>query len=59
MQYANANFANSAAPKITVNLFSLKHRDPLGSTEATPDTGIEASLVGVTIIQQPGIDLII
>ena len=43
---ANANFANSAAPKITVNLFSLKHRNPLGSTEATPDTGAEASLVG-------------
>ena len=54
---ANANFANSAAPKITVNLFSLKHRDPLGSTEPTPDTGAEASLVGVKIIQRLGIDL--
>ena len=54
---ANANFANSAAPKITVNLFSLKHRNPLGSTEATPDTGAEASLVGVNIIQRLGIDL--
>ena len=54
---ANANFANSAAPKITVNLFSLKHRNPLGSTEATPDTSAEASLVGVNIIQRLGIDL--
>ena len=54
---ANANFANSAEPKITVNLFSLKHRNPLGSTEATPDTGAEASLVGVNIIQRLGIDL--
>ena len=54
---ANANFANSAAPKITVNLFSLKHRNPLGSTEATPDTGAEASLVGVNIIQRLGINL--
>ena len=54
---ANANFANSAAPKITVNLFSLKHRNPLGSTETTPDTGAEASLVGVNIIQWLGIDL--
>ena len=53
----NANFANSAAPKITVNLFSLKNRDPLGSTEAAPDTGPEASLVGVNIIQWLGIDL--
>ena len=42
----NANFANSATPKITVNLSSLKHRDPLSSTEATPDTGAEATLVG-------------
>ena len=41
----NANFANSAARKITVNLFSLKHRNPLDATEATPDTGAEASLV--------------
>ena len=54
---ANANFANSAAPKITVNLFSLKHRDPLGSTEAIPDTGAETSLVGVNIIQRLGIEL--
>ena len=54
---ANANFANSAAPKITLNLFSLKHRDRLGSTEATPDTGAKASLVGVNIIQRLGIDL--
>ena len=54
---ANANFDNSATPKITVNLFSLKHRNPLGSTEATPDTGAEASLVGVNIIQRLGIDL--
>ena len=46
----NANFVNSAAPKITVNLFSLKHSDPLGSTEGTPETGAEASLVGVNII---------
>ena len=55
---ANANFANSAASKITVNLFSLKHRNPLGSTEATPDTSAEASLVGVNIIQRLGIDLV-
>ena len=54
---ANANFANSAAPKITVNLVSLKHRDPLGSIEATPDKGAKASLVGVNIIQRLGIDL--
>ena len=53
----NANFANSAAPKITFYLFSLKHRDPLGSTNATLDTITEANLLGVNIIQRLGIDL--
>ena len=53
----NANFANFTAPKITVNLFSLKRRDPLGFMETTPNTGAEASLVAVNIIQRPGIDL--
>ena len=42
---AGANFANSVAPKITVNL-SLKHRDPLGATEATPDTEPKQFLLG-------------
>ena len=54
---ANGNFANSAALKITVDLFSLKHRVPLCSTEATLDTGAEASLVGINIIQRLRIDL--
>ena len=53
----NVNFANYAAFKVTANFFSRKHGNPLGSTEATPHTAAEASLVGVNIIQRLGIDL--
>ena len=43
-----------SAPKISVGLYSTKFYDLIGYHEATPDTGAEATLAGIDIINALG-----
>ena len=44
------------APKISINLYTTKFQDMIGSSAATPDTGAEATLAGPHILEELGFD---
>ena len=48
----NETNGDRPAPKIAVTLYTAKAKDRLGSFEATPDTGAEATLAGTDILEK-------